>query len=63
MMEKAKISVVQLFAIMFMFDLGTVLVVSYGINGLTNSNNLFVPSLTESSCVIQLNCPYKGAKV
>ncbi|MBD1381769.1 GerAB/ArcD/ProY family transporter [Metabacillus arenae] len=30
-MEKAKISTIQLFAMMFMFDLGTTLVVSYGI--------------------------------
>jgi len=31
-MEKAKISVIQLFALMFMFELGTALVVSYGTN-------------------------------
>jgi spore germination protein KB len=30
-MEKAKISVIQLFAMMFLFDMGTTLVVSYGI--------------------------------
>lgn len=30
-MEKAKISVIQLFALMFIFDLGTALIVSYGI--------------------------------
>ncbi|RBW70032.1 GerAB/ArcD/ProY family transporter [Bacillus taeanensis] len=30
-MEKAKISVIQLFAMMFLFELGTMLVVSYGI--------------------------------
>ncbi|WP_332695242.1 GerAB/ArcD/ProY family transporter [Halalkalibacter lacteus] len=31
-MEKAKISAIQLFAMMFMFELGTALVVSYGIS-------------------------------
>ena len=31
-MEKAKISVIQLFAMMFIFELGTALVVNYGIN-------------------------------
>lgn len=31
-MEKAKISVIQLFAMMFIFDLGTALVVSHGIH-------------------------------
>jgi spore germination protein KB len=31
-MEKAKISVIQLFALMFIFELGTALVVSYGID-------------------------------
>ncbi|MGM7719952.1 GerAB/ArcD/ProY family transporter [Metabacillus sp. Hm71] len=30
-MEKAKISVIQLFSIMFIFDMGTALVISYGI--------------------------------
>ncbi|WP_259345680.1 GerAB/ArcD/ProY family transporter [Priestia aryabhattai] len=30
-MEKAKISVIQLFALVFIFDLGTALIVSYGI--------------------------------
>ncbi|GAA3333032.1 hypothetical protein GCM10020331_095490 [Ectobacillus funiculus] len=30
-MEKAKISVIQLFAMMFMFELGSALVVSYGV--------------------------------
>ncbi|MET1122745.1 GerAB/ArcD/ProY family transporter [Priestia megaterium] len=30
-MEKAKISVIQLFSLMFIFDLGTALIVSYGI--------------------------------
>ncbi|MBZ5753214.1 GerAB/ArcD/ProY family transporter [Metabacillus rhizolycopersici] len=31
-MEKAKISIIQLFAMMFIFDLGTALVISYGID-------------------------------
>jgi len=31
-MEKAKISVIQLFAMMFMFEMGTALVISYGID-------------------------------
>lgn len=31
-MEKAKLSVIQLFAMMFMFDMGTALVISYGIS-------------------------------
>ena len=30
-MEKAKISVIQLFALMFMFEIGTTLVINYGI--------------------------------
>ncbi|MGM7724330.1 GerAB/ArcD/ProY family transporter [Metabacillus sp. Hm71] len=30
-MEKAKISVIQLFAMMFMFEMGTALVISYGV--------------------------------
>jgi len=30
-MEKAKISIIQLFSLMFIFEMGTVLVVSYGI--------------------------------
>lgn len=31
-MEKAKLSVIQLFALMFIFEMGTALVVSYGTN-------------------------------
>lgn len=31
-MEKAKVSVIQLFAMMFIFNLGTALIVAYGIN-------------------------------
>ncbi len=30
-MEKAKISAIQLFALMFMFEMGTALVIPYGI--------------------------------
>ncbi|MGG3572961.1 GerAB/ArcD/ProY family transporter [Bacillus gobiensis] len=36
-MEKAKVSVIQLFALMFLFELGTMIVVSYGISAKKDS--------------------------
>ncbi|PKG24755.1 GerAB/ArcD/ProY family transporter [Niallia nealsonii] len=36
-MEKAKISVIQLFAMMFLFELGTMLVINFGINAKKDS--------------------------